>query len=433
MATLLMVPEIATGDGEATLSSWAVPVGTPFKATATIAVVETAKATVEVEAEADGVFLKFLVAEGTAVRVGDAIALVGASDESVEDLGTLLTELGVTDGVVGIPAPGTNLPAAAEAPASRETQADIKQSVLAGAPGSAVDGAMSRIFASPLARRLARDAGLELADLIGTGPNGRINRDDVKAAQARRPSAGAGVTERAIQPPPLATVGAGQADVPHTRLRRAIARRLTESVTTAPQFTVSDAVTVDRLLELRAEINASTSIKVSVNDLIVKAVAHAHTVVPAMNVVWMPDAVRQFDSVDIAVAVSTPNGLVAPVIRGVDRLGVAAIAAVTKDLVARARQGRLQQADFGGGSVSVSNLGMYGTRSFTAIINPPQASILAVGAASPEAVVVNGSLSVATMLHLTVSVDHRPVDGATAAQWMRALIDVLENPLRLLV
>jgi pyruvate dehydrogenase E2 component (dihydrolipoamide acetyltransferase) len=424
MATLLQMPEIATGDDSATLTSWAVGVGAPFRAADTIATIETAKAAVEVEAEADGVILAVLVEAGTDVSVGEPLALVGTPGETVGDLRTVLAELGVSDGIAGTPPPAADEPAEIAAPAPTPLSSGSEGADHAG---------WVRIFASPLARKLAREAGLSLDDLVGTGPDGRIRRDDVRAALAGRPAAAPVAPVAAPAPAPIPVTGNGFTDVPHTRLRRAIARRLTESVTTAPHFQIAGVAQVDRLLELRAEINASTPVKVSVNDLIVKAVARAHVAVPAMNVIWLPDAVRRFDPVDVGVAVSTPTGLVVPVLRGVDRLSIGEIATATKDLAVRAREGKLAQAELEGGTVSVSNLGMFGTRSFSAIINPPHAAILAVGAASPEPVAVDGRVEVRSLLHLTVSVDHRPVDGAIAAEWMRALVDVLEHPLGLLV
>jgi pyruvate dehydrogenase E2 component (dihydrolipoamide acetyltransferase) len=438
MAKLLLMPEVATGDGEAVLSSWVVAVGAPFGAADTIAVVETAKAAVDIDAGGDGVILRTLVAEGAEVSVGEPIALLGAVDEVVGDVDQVLAELGVTDGARGTPPPAVQ-------PAGKNAR-----------PATAVDGAAKRIFASPLARKQAREAGLDLAELVGTGPNGRIVRDDVRAALARRASAAPIATARtvptatanavpaamasaasAVAPQagrqPNSTGAAAYTEVPHSRLRQAIARRLTESVTTAPHFFVSGVANVDRLLALRAEINDSTGTKVSVNDLVVKAVAHAHTVVPAMNVIWTADTVRRFASVDVAVAVATDVGLVTPVVRGIERLGIAGLATATRDLAERARAGRLHQHELEGGTISVTNLGMYGTREFSAIINPPHASILAVGAAVQEPVVVDGRIEVASVLRLTLSVDHRPVDGTTAAEWMRALVDILERPLGLLV
>ncbi len=215
-------------------------------------------------------------------------------------------------------------------------------------------------------------------------------------------------------------------------MRSAIAARLTQSVQTAPHFYVRGSARVDRLLELRREINDAGGVKVSVNDLVVKAVAKAHTVVPELNVIWTGDTVRHFAHVDVAVAVATEHGLVTPVVRGVDRLTVTELAAATQDLVVRAQEKRLQQSELEGGTVSVSNLGMFGTEEFAAIINPPQSSILAVGAARQEPVVVDGALAVATVLRVTLSVDHRPVDGATAARWMQSFVELLEHPARIL-
>jgi pyruvate dehydrogenase E2 component (dihydrolipoamide acetyltransferase) len=434
MASLLLMPEVATGDGDAVLSSWVVKVGMPFTSADTIAVIETAKAAVDLDAESDGVILATLVPEGAEVGVGEPIALLGTAGEAVADVDQVLAELGVTDGVVGTPPPGALTPDQDPAGTSIAGVADGSSAV------AVADSEVQRIFASPLARKLAREAGLTLAELVGTGPDGRIVRDDVRAALTRREgaaptSSSTPVPSKPTPNPEAAEVARadGYTEVPHSRLRRAIARRLTESVTTAPHFFVSGVANVDRLLALRAEINATTGVKVSVNDLVVKAVAHAHTQVPAMNVVWGAEAVRRFASVDIALAVATENGLVTPVVRGVERLGMAAVATATLDLVDRARTGRLQQHELEGGTISVTTLGMYGTREFSAIINPPQASILAVGAAVQEPVVADGRIEVASVMRLTLSVDHRPVDGATAATWMRALVDVLEHPLALLV
>jgi pyruvate dehydrogenase E2 component (dihydrolipoamide acetyltransferase) len=216
-------------------------------------------------------------------------------------------------------------------------------------------------------------------------------------------------------------------------MRRAIATRLAESNREAPVFTIRGSARVDALLALREDLNQATDVRISVNDLIVAAVARAHVTVPEMNVIWMPDAVRRFDDVDIAVAVATDAGLVTPVIRGVQSMTVSSLARFSTDAVGRARSGRLRQDELEGGTLTVTNLGVFGTEDFTAVINPPQAAILAVGAARPEAVVTDGDLGIATVLRVTLSVDHRPVDGATAATWMAAFLALLESPLRILV
>jgi pyruvate dehydrogenase E2 component (dihydrolipoamide acetyltransferase) len=285
---------------------------------------------------------------------------------------------------------------------------------------------------------MAREAGLVIDDLVGTGPGGRIVRADVAKAlsadQAKQPLS---VTRLTVAPPVPASAPVVQAadyvDIPHSRIRRAIAAGLTESKRSAPHFYVSGVANVGKLMKLREKINADSATRVSVNDLIVLAVARAHTRVPKMNVIWTEDAVRQFASVDVAVAVATEDGLVTPVVRGADRMSILTLAVTTKDFAERARAGRLRPDELSGGTVSVSNLGMFGTVEFTAIINPPQASILAVGAVTEAPAIVKGKLRTVRQLRVTLSVDHRPVDGAVAAQWMRAFTDLLENPLQVLL
>ena len=248
---------------------------------------------------------------------------------------------------------------------------------------------------------------------------------------ATAPSAGPAPAPQPL-PAPTPLPSAGFTDVPHTRLRRAIAARLTESKQNAPHFYLRGSAQVDRLLALREELNAGDGARVSVTDLVVKAVARAHVLVPALNVVWSADAVRHFTAVDVAVAVATDNGLVTPVLRGVENLSVTAVSAAVRDRAERARAGRLQQQELEGGVITVTNLGMFGTEEFAAIINPPHAAILAVGAVRAEPVVRDGALAVGQVLRCTLSVDHRPVDGVDAARWMRCFIGLLEAPLRIL-
>lgn len=412
------MPEVAASAVEAVLAGWPVGEGTSFVTGDVIATVETEKAVVDVLAESDGVMLRALVPAGAEVLVGAPIALLGEQDEVVEDLDALLDELGVSPEPQPVTAPVDPTGAVARA------QAITAQPALGH----------DRVFSSPLARRLAKDHGVPLEQITGTGRGGRIVRRDVEVAAAAR---------RVLEPtatggqPAVSTVGtpasAGYTDVPHTRMRRAIAARLTSSVRDAPQFSIDGTARVDRLLKLRASLNATGSVRVSVNDFVVLAVARAHVVVPAMNVIWTQDAVRTFDRVDVALAVSSETGLLTPVLRGVDQMSLSAVASATADLAARARAGTLRQDELEGGTVSVTNLGMFGTERFTAIINPPQSAILAVGAARQEPHVRNGRLKVATRMHLTLSVDHRPIDGALAAQWMRVFLELLEEPVRLLI
>jgi pyruvate dehydrogenase E2 component (dihydrolipoamide acetyltransferase) len=223
-------------------------------------------------------------------------------------------------------------------------------------------------------------------------------------------------------------------EVPHSRIRQAIASRLTESKQTIPHFYLSGSARVGKLLRLRAELNeGARGVRISLNDLVIKAVAHTHQLVPAMNVVWTPDAVRSFTSVDVGVAIASPRGLVTPVLRSVDRSGIAVIAAAVKDLAERAGAGRLTPRELEGGTTTVTNLGMFGTESFAAIVNPPQASILAVGAVHRAPVVKNDKLAVGSVMEVTLSVDHRAVDGSAAAEWMRAFVSVLQHPAQILL
>ncbi|MFB6992113.1 2-oxo acid dehydrogenase subunit E2 [Streptomyces sp. NPDC056304] len=449
MAELFRMPAVAADAATAVLSAWQVAEGVPFVKDDALVSIETDKAEVDVAAERDGVLLKALHEAGTEVEVGDPIAVLGAADEQVGDLDALLAELGV-----GVTAPGD---------ARQAVRRDVPEEPVTEPPpsrGSAVPGLPTpstspsvdggpdrggRVFSSPLARRLAREAGLDLAVLTGTGPGGRIVRRDVEAAVAARrtpetvpnqaPREAAAAPKASLPlPRTSAPVETGDhVDIPHSRMRRAIARRLTESKQHTPHFYLRATCAVDELLALRQRLNAVSPFKVSVNDLLIKAVATAHTQVPEMNAVWRPDAVRRFGTVDVSVAVATDKGLVTPVLRGVENLSVSAIATRTRGFAEQARSGTLRPADLEGGSITLSNLGMYGVEEFAAIINPPQAAILAVGAARDEAVVRDGAVTAAKVLGVVLSVDHRPVDGAVAARWLATFTEAVENPVRLVV
>ena len=407
MPTLLRMPGIAADTSSAVLTEWQVHQGLSFAQSDVVATVETDKAQVDIEAEEPGEIVRFLVEPGMRVEVGDAIALQCAPGESIDDLDAAMHALGiVADGDAGVDAP-------------------------------------ERVFATPLVRRLARAANLDLSTITGTGPNGRIVRRDVEGPRAEHTAAPEPAPAADVAPvtadvvpmaeiPPLQHVPA-HTDEPHSRIRLATATRLTDSKRTAPHFYLRGTCRVERLLALRADLNRAGDTKVSVNDLVVKAAARAHTLVPAMNVIWTEDATRRFGTVDIAVAVASPRGLVTPVVRDVASRSVSTVAADLADLAARAREGKLHQRDIEGGSFCVSNLGMYGTEEFSAIINPPQSAILAVGATRDEPVVEDGTLAVGTLMRVTLSVDHRPIDGSTAAEWMRAFVDVIENPLEILM
>ena len=432
MPRLMRMPEVAAGGTEAVLHEWSVTEQAEFGPNDVLATVETDKAVVDVEAGQAGVVVRLLVAPGTSVEVGAPIAVLADRGELVDDVAAVLTALGLADAIQTAPDPE----GAPDQPASPELPAALVAETVAAAgltPDTRGTRGNGRVFASPLARRLARDRGLELSQLVGTGPGGRILRRDVMAVRepvaAHRPAEAAQVP---VAAPPEAAVGS-YTEAPHTPMRRAIARRLTESKQTIPHFTLRACVRVDALLALRSEL-AEVGTRVSVNDLLVKAVARAHVAVPRMNAIWTPDATRTFSSVDVSVAVSTPTGLLTPVIRGVERTALAVLAATSADLVERARAGRLRQDELEGGALTVTNLGMFGTEEFSAIINPPQSAILAVGAARKEPVVDDGGeLAAATVLRVTLSADHRVIDGALAAEWMKGFVASVERPVQLLL
>jgi len=473
MATYLRLPGVSADSDEAALEGWSVKAGQKIAAGDVVATVETEKAVVDIECDQDGVVHALVVEAGTLVPVGDPIAVLLAPDEDPAAGDALLAELGLGPGADTAESPPELPPAAPAAqdpapaavvPAEPAAQEPVPATPAAGAPGAPSGPAATggRIFASPLARRMARDAGLGLEQLDGTGPGGRIVRDDVlraiAAAQTQPPAtppaseasppattcaarAGSAAAEPSVAAPatPTGAVTVRTSaygpyeEIPHSKLRRLVASRLQASKQDAPHFYLRARVRVDELLALRATVNASSPVRVSVNDFFVRAAARALVDVPEMNVVWTPDAVLRFERADVSVAVASERGLVTPVVRGADSLSLGALSTAVKDLVARAGEGRLQQDELEGGALTVTNLGMYGVREFDAIINPPQVGILAVGAAVAEPVVVDREVQVATVVHLTLSVDHRPVDGVVAARFLARLTEIVENPLQALV
>jgi pyruvate dehydrogenase E2 component (dihydrolipoamide acetyltransferase) len=453
MPELLRMPEVAAGATTAIMCDWLVEENQRYAASEVLATIETDKAVVDLTADTGGVLLRVLVPAGTEAPVGAPIALIARADEIVGDVGAVLASFFLEAGQAAEPV----------SPARTEDSSNASLVAAGVEPGTGKKGPAAasvqeheRIFTSPLARRLAKEAGIAVESITGTGPNGRVVRRDVESAIARRrdtasavplaPHQPAGRLDRPSEttPPPTAIaqtpdrkeaespVGENVTDVPHSRVRRAIALRLTESKQTIPHFYLRGSAQVDELLELRACFNECSSNKLSVNDFVIKAAACAHEAVPEMNVMWTADCVRKMATVDLATAVATPTGLVAPVLHGVEHMPITVVAAATRDFIERARQGRLRQEELEGGSSTVTNLGMYGTEEFAAIINPPQSSILAVGAVRTQPVVTKkGKLRPRSVLRVTISVDHRPIDGTTAAQWMRAFLQTLEQPIRL--
>jgi pyruvate dehydrogenase E2 component (dihydrolipoamide acetyltransferase) len=393
----------------------------------------------EVEAVDEGVLGKILVGDGTqGVKVNEPIAVL------VE--------------------PGEQVPSAAAAPASKppeQTSAApapmqasptpspqaAPQPVPTPAPkGNGQDMGAGRIFVSPLARRMALQAGIDLGGLKGSGPSGRIVKADIEAAmqgarpaQAPQPAAPQPQPAQAPARAPAAPITAPHRLVPHTTMRKVIARRLAESKQTIPHFYVSIDVGLDALLKLRSELNAKSpkegpgAFRLSVNDLIIKAAAVTLRRVPNVNASYTEEGLVLYDDVDISVAVAIPDGLITPIVRKADQKGLAAISNEMKDLSARAKTGKLKPEEFQGGGFSISNMGMYGVTEFAAVINPPQAAILAVAAGQQRPVVKDGQLAIATVMTCTLSVDHRVIDGALAAEWLAAFKSVVEEPLSLML
>ncbi len=416
------MPEVLAGATEAAIQTWLVAVGDAVGVGQALAEIETDKATVELSAEIEGTIGRLLVRQGDNVAVGEPIMVMTALGEGVDAIERALAAAGAE-----VAAPAAPEPVATPAPAPAVPAA--------GAAASPVQADGGRLFASPLVRRLAAQQGIEIAEVSGTGPNGRIVRRDLErhlsAAVAVAPPAAPSST-----PPRTANSKTESADyvlVPLDRMRKAIARRLTESKATVPHFYLVADCRVEALLALRAEINATSPRRISVNDFVLKAVAGALMDVPSANAIWNEEGIRQFSSAEISVAVATDGGLTTPVLRGVERMSLSAVSASVADLAERARTGRLKQHELEGGSFSVSNLGMYGTSQFTAILNPPQSGILAVGASRKMPVVdANGDVIIAPVMTVTLSADHRVLDGAVAAELLAAFQRRVENPLTML-
>jgi pyruvate dehydrogenase E2 component (dihydrolipoamide acetyltransferase) len=430
MATNILMPALSPTMTEGTLARWLKKEGDQVKAGDIIAEIETDKATMEVEAVDEGILGKILVPDGTAsVKVNDVIAVLVEPGEKADAA-----------------------PAAKPAPAAATPKTEPAPAAAAPAPAPApVAASGGRSVASPLAKRMASQAGLDLGAIAGSGPNGRIVKADIEAALAKGPAAKPAPAPTAAAPAPVAApapkpapapaapITAPHQAVPHSTMRKVIARRLSESKQTVPHFYVSMDIELDALLKLRGQLNANSpkdgpgAFKLSVNDLVIKAAAVTLRRIPKVNATWTDEAAIYYDDVDISVAVSIPDGLITPIIRKADQKGLAAISAEMKDLAARAKSGKLKPEEFQGGGFSISNMGMYGVRDFAAIINPPQAGILAVSAGEQRPVVKDGALAIATVMTCTLSVDHRIVDGALAAEWIAEFRRVVENPLSLML
>jgi pyruvate dehydrogenase E2 component (dihydrolipoamide acetyltransferase) len=417
MATLLRMPEVAANATHATLAAWSKKEGEPIAAGDCLAEVETDKAIVEISADSAGVMGQWLVPAGQEVEVGAPIAVLLAAGEAAADVQALLQAAG-----------GRGHRARCGCSVRRTWHTRPRPPPRHRPAASACAPARWRAAWRP-------SGAWTCPGCRGSGPGGRIVKIDVERAQAAAP-APALASAPVAAAPVAAPAGSGASaftEVPHSSMRRTIARRLAESKSTIPHFYLTVECRMERLLALRTEINASASRKISVNDFIVRAVAVALREVPQANVGWTDTAMRQYAQADVAVAMSTDTGLITPIVRAADRKTLSQISAEIADLAARARAGQLRPEEYQGGSFSVSNLGMYGVGAFSAIINPPQAAILAVGASKQLPVVENGELKVGTVMRCTLSVDHRAIDGALAAQWLAAFQRAIEAPLSMLI
>ena len=419
MSTNILMPALSPTMTVGKLAKWLKKEGDEVKSGDILAEIETDKATMEVEAVDEGFIAKILVPDGTeGVPVNTVIAVLSA------------TKGEVVEAPKAAPAPA---PVAVTPPAPVAAPV-VAAPVAAPAPAAAEE---DRVFASPLARRMAKQAGVDLAGIKGSGPNGRIVKADLEKAPVAPVAAPAPAA--AAKPAPAPAVAGAYKAVPNSNIRKVIARRLTEAKQTVPHFYLNSNIEIDALLKLRAELNARSSkdgpgaFKLSVNDLIIKACALALRRHPNVNASYTDAAILIYDDVDISVAVAIPDGLITPIVRKADEKGLPAISNAMKELGAKAEAGKLKPDEYQGGGFSISNLGMFGIPEFTAIINPPQGAILAVGAGEKRAVVKDEAIVIATMMTVTLSVDHRVVDGALGAQFLATLKGLLEDPLSLLL
>jgi pyruvate dehydrogenase E2 component (dihydrolipoamide acetyltransferase) len=413
MPTKVVMEALSPTMEEGRLVKWTKAVGQPVKSGETLAEVETDKAVMELVARADGQLLQQVVSEGATVPVGDVVAYIGAPGESV---GT----------------PTSAAPAKAAAPTAVSRQPSAVE--VASVPVAVANA--TRVKASPLAKRIAREAGVDLKLVHGTGPGGRVVKRDVESV----PAAGAAVAEPmrplpAPRSPIPAPSGAPYEDVPLTQIRKTIAKRLVTSLGPVPHFFLTSDVDMERAAEARDALNRQLGDqgKVGFNEIILKAVALALTKHRACNAWWQDDHIRYWNEVHLGMAVAIEDGLITPVLRQADRRPLIEIGAIARELAQRARERRLTPEEYTGATFSVSNLGMFDIDEFTAVINPPEAGIVAVGAIAPKAVAVDGQLAVRRRVRLTMSCDHRVIDGATGAAFLKTLKQMLENPLAMLL
>ena len=426
MAIEIKMPALSPTMTTGTLAKWLVGEGDHVNSGDVIAEIETDKATMEVESVDDGILAKILVDAGTEnVAVGAVIAVLAEDGETASDVAK-----------AGLQEPSSPVPVTSVAAEAKER---AEPAPVTAAPVKAVPAPQTkssdkpRIFASPLARRIAADRNIALEGITGSGPYGRILRCDVESAATapidQTTAALAGAT------PAGATQQGDSYLVANSQMRKAIASRLQDSKQQAPHFYLTVDCVIDNLLEARKSLNAKAAegIKISVNDMIIRAAAMALIAVPEANASWEGENTRLFRHADIAMAVAIDGGLITPIVWAAEQKGLAALSQVTTDLAARARDGKLAANEYTGGSFTISNLGMFGIREFAAVINPPHGGILAVGAGEQRPIVIDGNLAVATVMSVTLSADHRAVDGAVGARWLQAFKGFVENPVTMLL
>ncbi|WP_230481417.1 pyruvate dehydrogenase complex dihydrolipoamide acetyltransferase [Sphingomonas sp. Leaf21] len=446
MSIEIKMPALSPTMEEGTLAKWLVKEGDTVKSGDIMAEIETDKATMEFEAVDEGVIAKILVSEGSDnVKVGTVIAILAEEGEDASSVQAPTKS--------ETPAPANPMPTDPTDPNKTGSEAKPVERTLSQAEdhGKPVDSGKQggssvgngRAIASPLARRIASQKGLDLAGLTGSGPNGRIVKADVENAQpgqAKAAPAAAASSSEAPSAPSAAPKPAQVPDIPHeasklSNMRKTIARRLTESKQQVPHIYLTVDIRLDALLKLRGELNAgleSRGVKLSVNDMLIKALGVALMAVPKCNVMFTPDQLISFKRADISVAVSTPAGLITPIVSEADTRSLSSISTTMKDLATRARDNKLQPHEFQGGTASISNMGMFGIKQFEAVINPPQGMILAIGAGEKRPYIVDDQLGVATVMSATGSFDHRAIDGADGAELMKVFKELVERPLAML-
>ncbi len=419
----ITMPALSPTMEEGNLAKWHVKEGDTVESGDVIAEIETDKATMEVEAVDEGVIGKIIINEGTqGVKVNEIIAVLLEDGESANDIGD-----------VSSTAPSSTEPAKASEEKTTDKQAPKSSSNVTQTATNAQTG--SRIFASPLAKRIAANKGIDLTNIKGSGPRGRIVKADVENAKAVEATNTAPSAVHADPNVKTNVFGMAYKEIPNNNIRKVVAKRLSESKQTVPHFYLTVECTLDALLAARKEINdkANGAYKLSVNDFIIKAAAMALKAYPDANVSWNDDAIHQFLDADISVAVSTPTGLITPIVKAAQNKGLKDISTEMKDLAGRARENKLKPEELQGGPFSFSNLGMFGVKEFAAIVNPPQGAILAIGAGEQRAVPVNGNIEIKTVMNCTLSVDHRCIDGAVGAEYLQIFKQFIENPVSMLV